>query len=55
MELSDAATSGPALRLVIESIVGALWIRLFLTGEPLTESAVNALVDQTVAGLAATA
>ena len=42
-------------RLVIESIVGPLWFRLLLTGEPLNESAVDTLVDQTVAGLAATA
>jgi AcrR family transcriptional regulator len=38
-------------RLVIESIVGPLWFRMLLTGEPLTDDIVDALVDQTVAGL----
>lgn len=39
-------------RLVIETVIGPLWLRLLLTGEPVTDALADRIVDLVIAGAA---
>ena len=45
-ELSESTNA----KLLIEAIIGPLWIRLLLTGEPITEEVADEIVDLVISG-----